>query len=66
MTYNPENDEITLEKVISELMKSVGDFDATWQKKHAENPVEYPLSLPVHNASLWSEFFIEFYLNGTI
>lgn len=66
MTYESENDELTLDQVIAELHKAVVGFDEAWREKHAENPVEYPLSIPKHNGGVWSEFFIDYYLNGTI
>lgn len=54
---------VSADAAAAEFKASVDAWLADYKKRNAENPEEYPLSLPAENAGLWGEFIYDFYNN---
>lgn len=50
----------TLEDFVEEAKRTLTDFEAYWRKKHAEDPVAWPLQMEPGNEGLWWEFLSTF------
>ncbi|WP_431798037.1 hypothetical protein SGO26_30140 (plasmid) [Cupriavidus metallidurans] len=56
----------SLDAFIAELRGDVERFEQAYRARVAENPAQYPLSLPDGQEGLWLEFFIDYATRGVV
>lgn len=61
-----KNQSVSIDVAAAEFKASIDKFVAEYKKKNEETPEMYPLSLPMSNAGLWTEFMLDFHNNGTV
>jgi hypothetical protein len=57
---------VSIDDAAAEFKVAIDKFVVEYKKKHEATPEMYPLSLPMSNAGLWTEFMLDFHNNGIV